>query len=358
MRVVYIGLRGDKLQGLQNGYHVFDKTYFITSGKFRRYHGQGVLQQLLDIKTLLLNSIDLFRVLAGTIKAWRLLGKVKPDVVFSKGGFVVVPVGFAAHFRGITIITHDSDTVPGLANRIVGRWAKLHATGMPPELYDYPKETISYTGIPLDERIAPVDTALQTKYKEELGLPKNSLVLLVGGAGLGAKTLNEKTVAITQSLLAAHPSLHIINITGSRNLDDTRRAYTHFVDQAMRDHVHILDFTPEFYKYTGAADIVVSRAGATTIAELAMQRKAAILIPAPFLTGGHQLKNAELVARAGAAEIIDNSASAEDLLKVVDNLLKNSSRRRELANKIGSLAHSDAADKLAELILDNAGSRG
>src|SRR3989338_3470189 len=114
----------------------------------------------------------------------------------------------------------------------------------------------------------------------------------------------------------------------------------------MPSRVRVLGFSSDFYAYSGAADVVLARAGATTIAELAIQRKAAVIIPSPFLTGGHQLKNAEELTTKTAARILPNDVDPQKLFKVLDELLQNKHLRSELAHKIGSLAHPDAADEL------------
>jgi UDP-N-acetylglucosamine--N-acetylmuramyl-(pentapeptide) pyrophosphoryl-undecaprenol N-acetylglucosamine transferase len=350
-RVVYIGLKGDTLEdSLQKRYQVFDEVRAVPSGKFRRYHGESLLAHLIDWRTLVLNTRDFFRVLAGAASARRLLKKIKPDVVFSKGGFVVVPVGLAARWQKIPLVTHDSDAVPGLANRLIGRFAVVHATGMPADYYSYPRQTIHFVGVPLDERIKPVTAEMQKSFKKQLGLPLDSPVLLVGGAGLGARDVNNTILEIASELLGRFKNLHLIHVAGRQHAAEVSAKYHGSVpDEVQR--ITVLDFTPDFYKYTGAADLVITRAGATTIAELAAQRKAVILIPAPHLTGGHQIKNAEELKKHRAALVIDNDAKPSELLKTVSAVLEDQAKRRQLAENLGSLAKVDAADKLAELLL-------
>jgi UDP-N-acetylglucosamine--N-acetylmuramyl-(pentapeptide) pyrophosphoryl-undecaprenol N-acetylglucosamine transferase len=353
-RLVYIGLKGESLAGeLSERLKVFDKVYYVPAGKFRRYHGETMLAHLADIKTILLNIRDFFRVLSGIGYSMRLMSRIKPDAVFSKGGFVAVPVGLAAAIKRIPIITHDSDAIPGLANRIIGRFASIHATGMAEGEYSYPRKSIRYVGIPLDERILPVDDKLQAQYKRQVGLPKNSLVLLVGGAGLGAKSINDKMVQIAPKLLESFNNLHIVHVTGQQHSAATKEAYKNVIGDIKR--IKTLGFTAEFYKYTGAADVVVTRAGATTIAELSAQRKAVILIPAPHLAGGHQLKNAAGLEKDGAVETVDDTAPADELEKAITALLSDNKRRRRLADKLAGAAKHGAAKELAALLLQAAG---
>ena len=313
------------------------------------------MAHLTDIKTLALNFRDFFRVIAGILASHRILKKLKPDVVFSKGGYVAVPVGIAAHWRHIPIVTHDSDATAGLANRIVGRWAVLHATGMPAENYSYPKDSVQYVGIPIDERIKPVSKTAQADFKRQAGFLADTLVLLVAGGGLGAKSLNDKLVSIAPKLLEANPKLRIVHLSGKQHEQAVVTKYAAGLDSGLLERVKVIGFTDEFYKYSGAADLVVTRAGATAMAEFAAQNKACIVVPSPFLAGGHQLKNAEALSRFGLAEIVSNDASPQELQEAILNLLGNRFRRESYAKKLGRTAHNDAAQKLAKLLFEVAG---
>lgn len=350
----YIGHKGDSFDSLRERYHDFNEMAFITAGKFRRYHGESIWRQLVDFKTIALNIRDFFRTLKGIREAYKALKQIEPNLVFSKGSFVAVPVGIAAHLQKIPLITHDSDAVPGLANKIIGRWAVVNAVGTKFGSYPYPKKRQLYTGVPIDENIKPVSAALKKSYRAELGLPGEAEVLLIGGAGLGSKDINNKIVEISADLLTVRSRLFIVHIAGEKHKKDTAKRYDAVLDPAKKRRVDLTGFTNEFYKYTGASDLVVTRGGATVLAELAVQRKAAIVIPAPFLAGGHQLKNAEKLQKIGAIEFLANDAPAKDLLNVVDDLFQNRRRLLELGEKFGSTAEPNAADRLAGIILSSA----
>lgn len=356
--VVYIGLKGDKLEGLQNQYQIFDQVRTVPAGKFRRYHGESYLAHLTDVKTLALNFRDFFKVIAGIIVSHRILKKLKPDVVFSKGGYVAVPVGIAAHWRHVPIVTHDSDASSGLANRIVGRWAVIHATGMPAENYPYPKDSVRYVGIPIDKRIKPVSKAALADFKRQIDVSADDLVLLVAGGGLGAKSLNDKLVDIAPKLIGANPKLRIVHLTGTSHEQEMATRYGANLGPDLSKRVKVIGFTDEFYKYSGAADLVVTRAGATVMAEFAAQNKACIVVPSPFLAGGHQLKNAEVLNRAGLAKIVSNEARPEVLQEAIINLLGDRSKRESYAKKLGGTARHDAAQKLAKLLFEAADQGG
>lgn len=337
--------------GLQKRYQVFDEVHYVASGKFRRYYGEGLRAHLKDVRTLLLNGRDFFKVLRGIVSAYRLLRKIRPTVVFAKGGFVVVPVGIAARLLGIPIVTHDSDALPGLANRIVGRWAITHTTGMPAEHYRYPKATTHYVGIPVDERIKPVNDSAQAEFKKQLNIRPTDPLLLIGGAGLGARDVNNLILEVAPELLTQLPELQIIHITGTAHHSAVVAKYHELLNLDQQARVTILDFSDDFYKYASAADLIITRAGATTIAELAVAAKACILIPAPQLPGGHQLKNAQVLKQLGAAEVLSNDVKTEKLLELVVQLLGSDQKRQALAQNLAKLAKPDAAIKIAEVLL-------
>ena len=353
-QIVYIGSQGDKFDSFQESSHDFDFTAFIKAGKFRRYHNSK-FGGVFGLRTMALNVRDLFRLPGSVIISMRLLKKFKPDVVFSKGGFVAVPVGLAARLRRIPIVTHDSDIVPGLANRVVGRWAEVHATGMPAEYYPaYPKSRTRYVGIPIDERIRKVTPKLQNEIKRKLDLPADSAVLLVSGGGNGSKRLNDLMLAIAGELLETNLSLYIIHLTGTKHLIAVKAGYKALPKNDQKRLV-VLGYSNDFYTYVAASDLVVARAGATTLAELAVAGKACIVVPASFLAGGHQLENAKQLTERDAAVVLSEDVQPDELMALISQLLADDHRRFELARNLYASAKPDASAKLADLILKTAG---
>src|SRR5579862_3662963 len=336
-QIVYIGYKGDQVDSFQQSGHDFDFTAFIKAGKFRRYHNAGFAGGIFGPKTMALNIRDFLRLPASVIASIKILRKFKPDVVFSKGGFVAVPVGIAARMLGVPVVTHDSDSVPGLANRIVGRWAKAHATGMPAEYYPYPRATVHYVGTPIDERIKKVTPKLQNEIKRKLKLPPDSKVLLVSGGGNGSRRLNELMLSIAPELLQTNLSLYIIHLTGQAHEQAVKAAYKTLPKNEQKRLI-VQGYSNDFYALVAAADVVVGRAGATTLAELAAAGKACIVIPAPFLSGGHQLKNAEQLAKLDAAVVAPEEVQPDELLALINSLLDNDQRRFELARNLYATA--------------------
>lgn len=345
--VIYIGEKGGKFDELTTAHAAIDNTYMVAAGKLRRYHGESWLRRLLDVRTNLLNFRDFFRFVAGTYQAWRLLGKIHPDVVFQKGGFVGVPVGLAAAKRGIRIVTHDSDALPGLANRMVSRWTSVHATALPVEYYPYPAAKVMHVGVLVEHNYQPVDAAQQNDLKLALGVPVDSQVLLVTGGSSGAERINKALVALAPQLLQKYPALHIIHQTGKGKAG----VYEGFV----HERLHVLEFLHPMHQYMGAADVVVCRASANTIAELGVQGKPVIAVPSEFLSGGHQVKNAKILAEQGAAEVVYENQMYDlqhGLQAKIELLLSDESRRRELADTLQKQTLTDAAPRLAQVLLD------
>jgi UDP-N-acetylglucosamine--N-acetylmuramyl-(pentapeptide) pyrophosphoryl-undecaprenol N-acetylglucosamine transferase len=347
--IIYVGERGDKFAALSENNPDIDEIKTIHAGKFRRYYGESWLRRLIDIKTNLLNIRDFFYFLLGIFESRPLLGALKPDVVFLKGSFVGLPVGIAAHRKNIPIITHDSDAMPGMANRLVARWATWHATGMPPEFYTYPKEATKYVGVLVGASYQYVDANLQAEYKKQLKIPENSQVLVITGGSGGAGKINEAMSRLVPNLLQENQNLFIIHQIGI-NKTNVYKGFNH-------ERLKVFELLHPMYVYTGAGDIVVSRAGANTMAELGVQAKACIVIPNPLLTGGHQLKNAEYLEQQGAAMIIDETSltpEPDSLKHAISDLLNDSIKRRELGDRLNAITVSDAAHKLAMLLLETA----
>jgi UDP-N-acetylglucosamine--N-acetylmuramyl-(pentapeptide) pyrophosphoryl-undecaprenol N-acetylglucosamine transferase len=356
IKIVYIGQSGDGLSDIPAADPNIDVAESIPAGKLRRYHGEG-LKQLLDLHTMWLNIRDAFRTIRGFFEAIRLLREYKPDCLFVKGGFVGVPVGLAAAILRIPYVTHDSDAIPGLANRIVAPWAKYYAVALPKQLYGYEAHRTFTVGVPTQADFKHVSEEDQLVYKAKLGLSEDAKVLLVTGGGLGAQKVNEAMAHAAHDLLSAFPTLVIITIVGRAHEEAVQKLYAEKLSEAEQGRVRIIGFTTELFRYGGAADLILMRAGATSIAEFAVQGKACILVPNPFLTGGHQLKNAEALREAGAVAIVDDDSMTDDIplvIATVSGLLEDAEARQELAANLGKFAHPNAAVELAQLVLKTA----
>lgn len=318
----------------------------IYAGKLRRYHTVSVWRHIIDIRLMLQNIGDLFLVGFGFLQSLLFLWRIKPDVVFTKGGFVCVPVGLAARVLGVPLVLHDSDTHPGLANRILSRFAAAIATGAPTEYYPYPKEKMHYIGIPVDKAYRPLTEKEQQKCKAALDLPDTKKPLLVvTGGGLGARNLNHALISIAPQLLN---SMAVLHVTG-------QATYNASFEQAPQHANYIIKpFLPSMAVAFGAADVVITRAGATAMSELAAAAKAVIVVPNPLLTAGHQLKNAEVYKKASAAIVLNEEElilNPFKLKQVVMQLMADAPKRRALGKALHAFAKPDAAIDMASLLV-------
>src|SRR5688572_6304483 len=289
--LTYVGHKGDNLHSVVGEHSSIDKAHVIFAGKLRRYHGEG-WRQLFDVTTMLKNLRDSFYLLLGLLQSVFLLRADKPDVVFIKGGFVGVPVGWAARLWQIPYLTHDSDVLPGLANRILAKKARAHAVAMPKHLYSYPSHKTKEVGIPISKAYKLVTKADKTKARKTLGIPSAAKVLFVSGGGLGAQRLNSAVVKAAPEIFEKVPSLYILHQAGQKHQTDVAQGYQEALNVKQVERTQVFGFTDKMADLSAAADLAVTRAGATAMAELAVQGKAVIMVPNPMLTGGHQLKNA------------------------------------------------------------------
>lgn len=346
IRIVYVGERGSKLRSMLQNSADIDETVTVFAGKFRRYHNESWLKRLLDVKTNVLNVRDALFVLFGLIQSVIVLGKYRPQAVFLKGGFVGVPVGLAAGVRKIPLVTHDSDAVAGLANRLVSRYVTLHATALPVEHYPYPENKTLQVGVIVAKAYQWVDSSAKSKAKQELGIPKEAVLLLVTGGSTGAVAVNAAMEQLYEELFNKHSNLYIIHQTGQGKAGEPG-AYDKY------ERLERLELLSAMHTYSEAADIIVMRAGANTLAEFAVQGKACIVIPSPHLPGGHQLKNAAYFNERNAAMVLDQAKiekSPQLLASSLSKLITDKKLREQLAAAIHKEAHQDAGKQLAEML--------
>ncbi len=353
-KLIYIGQTGDSLADIPAKHPAIDQVFTIRAGKLRRYHGEG-LKQLLDILTLIKNLRDIIYVVIGCWQSRKLLRKLRPDVIFIKGGFVGLPVGLAAAGLHIPYITHDSDAQPGLANRLIARWAAKHAVALPADLYPYPADKTVTTGIPLQADFVPVTPELKRRYRRDLELPAAGKVLFIIGGGLGAQRVNQAVAQAMPHLLQQFQDLYVRHVVGRANQVAMQNNYVAQLDLAEQGRVKVYGYLDDVYRYSGAADLVITRAGATNLAEFALQGKACIVVPNPVLAGGHQLKNAKYLAEQGAAVVLHEADLLADplrLAKQVSDLLNEPKTCQKLGAKLATFARADATTILARLILE------
>ncbi|MFA4880881.1 MAG: undecaprenyldiphospho-muramoylpentapeptide beta-N-acetylglucosaminyltransferase [Candidatus Doudnabacteria bacterium] len=335
----------------------------IACGKFRRYFSFW-------------NLIDFFKIPAGIFQSFFLVLGFKPRVVFSKGGYVSLPVVIAAWLARKKIIVHESDAVPGLANRIASRLASKVLLGF----NAHSAETLSvkslpgkyiFTGNPVRRKILKGDPV---KAREFFHLSKDKPTILAMGGSQGARFINE---LISRSL----PKLseyQIIHLTGVNTASAIARPFRleespELVEgrrsppaspEAKRWRAGNLISTENHYRFCSyldvakmalayvACDLVISRAGANTLAEIAARGLPSILIPLPSAASDHQFANAKIFEKRGASIVLEQKdLTSRKLVSLITSLLKNPNQLETMSKKAKSLAKFDAARKIASEIL-------
>lgn len=274
--------------------------YGISSGKLRRYF---------DLK----NFSDPFKVLKGFSEASKLLKKLKPDVVFSKGGFVSVPVVIAAKKHKIPVIIHESDMTPGLANKLSIPAASKVCCNFPETIEHLPKGKAVLTGSPIREELL---TGSREKALKFTGLSGKKPALLIIGGSLGSVVVNEAVRSVLPELLKR---FEIIHLCGKGKLDETLTAMNGYVQ-----YEYISDELKDLF---ALSDIVISRAGANSICEFLALRKPALLVPlSAAASRGDQILNANSFAKQGYAGVLEEEQlNGETLLASLNELWENRS---------------------------------
>ncbi len=293
--------------------------------------------------TLMTSSV---RIALSAIRAWWWMVAEKPDVVIGFGGYVSIPVGIAALMRGVPLVLHEQNSVPGLANKVLSHWATAVGVtyGESGPLLAHP-ERVEVTGNPVRPEVLAAD---RTRGRKALSLPQASTVLLVFGGSRGARHLNAAVVALRDRLLA-NRKVRVVHIAGKLEVESVRSA----LDAAGGDangRWRVLDYVDDMGSALAAADLVISRAGATSIAEMTALGLPAVLVPYPFATDDHQTKNAATMVAYEAAKLVaDDELDGERFGDIVVELLGDDGRRATMSDASLTLGRPYAAAQLAQL---------
>ncbi|MCZ2100040.1 MAG: undecaprenyldiphospho-muramoylpentapeptide beta-N-acetylglucosaminyltransferase [Chitinophagales bacterium] len=290
------------------------------------------------------NFLFPFKLMGSMIHALQITNRFKPDVAVGVGGYASGPILRIANSMNIPTVLQEQNSFAGITNKILaGKASKICVA------YDgmdrfFPKDKILFTGNPvrkdiLDNKINR-EVALKT-----LGLDQNKKTLLIFGGSLGAKTINEAVLANTNDL-KARTDINIIWQVGKMYYDAIKDC-----GLSSCAHIKILPFIDDMDVAYSAADVVVCRAGALTISELAVLGKAAVLIPSPNVAEDHQTFNAKSLVDRNAALMVKDVDAKSELFQVVDDLLKSEQKGIDLARNILYFARPDAAKKIAAEIL-------
>lgn len=283
-------------------------------------------------------------------KGRALIKEFRPDIVIGTGGYVCWPTVKAASQLGVHCALHESNSVPGLAVKML--------KGSAERIWTNYEETINLIGRPQKSlRVGnPIRSTFTTispenARKKLFGGTDYRYCILSCGGSIGAERLNECAVELMSRYISMHPEMLYIHITGKRKYDETYAKYRELGLDKL-NNVRLLDYTDEMPLLMGAADIVISRSGALTLSELALTGKAAVLVPSPNVTNNHQYHNSKVLADKGAAIMVEEKdLCVERMIDVISMLADNALERKRLERNIKEFAYPDANQRILDDII-------
>lgn len=328
------------------GPEVFDEPLLGKMGIEYIYCPAGKVRRYASIQ----NFTDFFKTIRGFFVALRKLFLLYPDVVFSKGSFTSVPVVLAAWILRIPIVIHESDVVPGRANKFATKFARYIGITYPESAKYFPKEKTALIGSPLRKSFyaEPNPTILA-----KLRLEPNSPYILFTTGSLGAERINSFVLQALDELL---PHYDIIHQAGRMHAETMELAADELIKNPdLRRRYHVFGNVPgsDFHALQAYADLIVSRAGSGTISEIAFHQKPAILIPIPESISHDQRKNAFAYARTGAASVMEEDNLTENLLVAeIERIMQDSELQAQMRRGAESFFIHHASFALADTLIN------
>lgn len=289
-----------------------------------------------------INSLAVF--LLGICDSSRIFSSVKPDVVIGIGGYASVAMVLVAHFRGVPTIILEQNSNPGMANKFLGRFANAIAVTYQDSVSHFPSHKTYLTGNPVRKNI--IKRNEQPDYSL-FSLQKGIFTILVFGGSTGASSINQAMIEALNHMPDLRKNIQIIHQTGIKDYEKVSEAYRRY-----NLKVFAAPFLYDMADAYSLADLIICRAGATTLAEITAVGKAAVLIPYPFASDGHQETNARKLADMGAAKIIlDKELDGDIVARTIRHMFNEKKARMEMQKVSSALGKIDASEKIVEIIL-------
>ena len=268
------------------------------------------------------------------VDAKKIIKKFNPDIVIGVGGYITLPVLYAANKLGYKTIIHEQNSIPGLSNKLLARFSDCVCVSLPNSVKLFKNKNVVYTGNPRSEEIIDVEKVS----KKTLGLEVTKKLVVVVMGSLGSASMTEKIKDLISGF--NNKKYQVIIVTGKNYIDD-------YKDLVIPENVKLVPFLDNFINLMKDTDLIVSRAGASTISEITAIGLPAILVPSPYVTHNHQYMNAKELEELGACVIVtEEEFSKNRMIKEIDELLENKEkycRMREASKKLGV---SDSATRI------------
>ncbi|GGG10235.1 undecaprenyldiphospho-muramoylpentapeptide beta-N-acetylglucosaminyltransferase [Paenibacillus abyssi] len=286
------------------------------------------------------NARTILRFIKGVKRSKQLLREFKPDAVVGTGGYVCGPVVYAAAKLGIPTLIHEQNVIPGLTNKFLSRYADLIAVSFEASTAHFNgSKRVIYTGNPCATQVLRAEPE---KGCESLGLPAGSKIVLIVGGSRGAKAINDAMLSIVPEL-NRFPDIHFVFVTGETYHEQILR---HIAERKLSGsgNLHIRPYLHNMAQVLAAALLIVSRSGASSIAEITALGVPSILIPSPNVTNNHQEPNARRLADAGAAEmVLERDLTGALLLDKLECIIGNEDRLKKMSNAASALGMPESA---------------
>ena len=298
----------------------------------------GVQRKLIDVRNLLFP----FKLISSLWNSFLIVKRFKPQVVVGTGGYASGPLLFVGSKLGVPALIQEQNSYPGITNKLLAKTVQCICVAYDNMERYFPKQKMLFLGNPVRQDILEVVTKREEAITH-FGLDENKKTVLVVGGSLGARTVNE-SIALCLNMLA---------VEDTQLIWQTGRTYAKQAEKSAKGKVsvRVLPFIFRMDLAYAAADIVVSRAGASTISELCLIGKPAILVPSPNVAEDHQTKNATALLEENAALMVQDVKAKKELTEVLKKLLQDEGKQKKLAKNIHQLAKHQSADKIAEEVI-------
>lgn len=276
-------------------------------------------------------------------EATETLKEFGPDIVIGAGGYITSPVLYAAHKLGIPTLIHEQNSIPGVSNKFIGKFADRICVSLPGSMKMFPKEKTVYTGNPRSEEIIKVPI----KKKSEIGMNDNEKLVIIVMGSLGSTTMTKKIKELIPGF--NNKNYQVLIITGNNYYKD-------YEEITIPNNVKIVPFMNDLINLLKSTDLIISRAGASTIAEITAIGLPAILVPSPYVTNNHQYKNAIDLTNNGAAVIIEEkNLNSKILVDTIDSILYDENKIKKMKKSLRDMSIKDSATKIYEAIKEKCG---
>ena len=293
----------------------------------------GLDMEGLNRKKLLRNIVVLKKYIVALKKAKKEIKKFNPDIVLGVGGYITGPVIKAASSMNYKTIIHEQNSYPGLTNKSLSKYVNKILVSLPDSIKYFPREKTVYTGNPRSEEIVEVKKVT----KKELGFDNKKLVVIVMGS-LGSKTINEKELEMVESF--KDKNYNVLLITGENYFDS-------YKNKKIPKNVIVKPFMNNLIGVLKSSDLIVSRAGASTIAEITAIGLPAVLVPSPYVTNNHQYKNAkELEDKKACIILEEKDFNKDNLINLIDKMINDDELLKNMSVNSKKLGITDSATKV------------